>query len=413
MGGLFKENLKISLNSIRSHLLRTVLTILIIAFGIMALVGILTAIESIKSTINSNFTRMGANTFTIRNRSMRIHVGDNSNMPKDFRAISYEEALDFKRQFVFPSTTSISVLGTFGATIKFQSVKSNPNIAVMGVDENYITTSGYDIEKGRNFNVNEVIYGANVVLIGSEIVTTLFKKKENPIDQIISIGSGKYRIIGVLKSKGTSMGFSGDKSCLLPLNNIRQYFSKPDMSYGINVMLKESKSMDAAINEATGLFRNVRRLRIGQEDNFEIAKSDNIAEMLFENIRYVTLAATIIGLITLLGASIGLMNIMLVSVTERTREIGIRKAIGATKELIKRQFIIEALVICQLGGLLGIILGILVGNLISLLTGGSFIIPWLWIFLGLVLCFIVGLASGIYPAIKASKLDPIEALRFE
>jgi len=283
----------------------------------------------------------------------------------------------------------------------------------MGVDENYVTTSGYDIEKGRNFSASEVLYGASVAIIGSEIVTTLFKKKENPIDQIISIGSGKYKIIGVLKSKGTSMGFSGDKSCMLPLNNIRQYFSKPDMSYGINVMLKDSKSMDAAINEATGLFRNVRRLRVGQEDNFEIAKSDNIAEMLFENIKYVTLAATIIGLITLLGASIGLMNIMLVSVTERTREIGIRKAIGATKELIKRQFIIEALVICQLGGMLGIILGILVGNLISLLTGGSFIVPWLWIFLGLVLCFIVGLASGIYPAIKASKLDPIEALRFE
>ena len=413
MSGLFKENIRISLNSIRSHLLRTILTILIIAFGIMALVGILTAIESIKSSINSNFTRMGANTFTIRNRSMRIHVGDNSNMPKDFRAISYEEALDFKKKFEFPSTTSISVLGTFGATVKFQSIKSNPNIAVMGVDENYVTTSGYDIEKGRNFSVSEVLYGANVAIIGSEIVTTLFKKKENPIDQIISIGSGKYKIIGVLKSKGTSMGFSGDKSCMLPLNNIRQYFSKPDMSYGINVMLKDSKSMDAAINEATGLFRNVRRLRVGQEDNFEIAKSDNIAEMLFENIKYVTLAATIIGLITLLGASIGLMNIMLVSVTERTREIGIRKAIGATKELIKRQFIIEALVICQLGGMLGIILGILVGNLISLLTGGSFIVPWLWIFLGLVLCFIVGLASGIYPAIKASKLDPIEALRFE
>jgi len=177
MSGLFKENIRISLNSIRSHLLRTILTILIIAFGIMALVGILTAIESIKSSINSNFTRMGANTFTIRNRSMRIHVGDNSNMPKDFRAISYEEALDFKKKFEFPSTTSISVLGTFGATVKFQSIKSNPNIAVMGVDENYVTTSGYDIEKGRNFSASEVLYGASVAIIGSEIVTTLFKKK--------------------------------------------------------------------------------------------------------------------------------------------------------------------------------------------------------------------------------------------
>ncbi len=413
MSGLLKENIRISLNSIRSHLLRTVLTIMIIAFGIMALVGILTAIESIKASINSNFTRMGANTFTIRNRTMRIHMGDNSEMPKDFRVITYEEALEFKKLFPFPSTTSISVLGTFGATVKFQSLKTNPNIAVFGVDENYVATSGYEIEKGRNFTANEVLYGANVAILGSEIVSTLFKKKENPIDQIVSIGPGKYRIVGVLKSKGSSVGFSGDKSCILTLNNIRQYFSKPDMSYGINVMLKNANSMDAAISEATGLFRNVRRLKLGQEDNFEVAKSDNLAEMLFDNIKYVTLAATIIGLITLLGASIGLMNIMLVSVTERTREIGIRKAIGATRELIKRQFIIEAIVICQLGGLLGIILGILVGNLISLLTGGSFIVPWLWIFFGIVLCFIVGLASGIYPAIKASKLDPIEALRFE
>jgi putative ABC transport system permease protein len=209
------------------------------------------------------------------------------------------------------------------------------------------------------------------------------------------------------------MGFSGDKTCFLALNNIRQYFSKPDMSYGINIMLKDGKSMDNAISEATGLFRNIRRLKLGQEDNFEVAKSDNLAEMLFDNIKYVTLAATIIGLITLLGASIGLMNIMLVTVTERTREIGIRKAIGATKEIIKRQFIIEAIVICQLGGILGIVLGILIGNLISLLTGGSFIVPWLWIIFGVVLCFIVGLGSGIYPAIKASRLDPIEALRYE
>jgi putative ABC transport system permease protein len=413
MGSLLKENIKISLNSIRSHLLRTILTILIIAFGIMALVGILTAIDSIKASINSNFTRMGANTITIRNRTMRVHMGDNSEMPKDFRIITYEEAISFKKQFNFPSITSISIMGTFGATVKFQSVKSNPNIGVVGVDENYMATSGYEIEKGRNFTPSEVLYGSNIAIVGSEIVSTLFKKKENPIDQIIAIGPGKYKIIGVLKSKGTSIGFSGDKTCFLPLNNIRQYFSRADMSYGINIMLKNQSSLDNAISEATGLFRNIRKLRLGQEDNFEVAKSDNLAEMLFDNIKYVTFAATIIGLITLLGASIGLMNIMLVSVTERTREIGIRKAIGATKELIKRQFIIEAIVICQLGGMLGIILGILVGNLISLLTGGSFIIPWLWIIFGVILCFIVGLVSGIYPAIKASRLDPIEALRFE
>ena len=178
-------------------------------------------------------------------------------------------------------------------------------------------------------------------------------------------------------------------------------------------MPKDTKMLDAAIDEATGTFRIIRKIRAGDDNNFEIAKSDNLAQMLFENIKYVTLAATIIGFITLLGAAIGLMNIMLVSVTERTREIGIRKAMGATKSIIKNQFLIEAIVICQLGGIVGIALGIPIGNIISIFIGGSFIIPWLWIIGGLLLCFIVGLVSGIYPALKAAKLDPIESLRYE
>lgn len=410
---LIAENIKISLSSIRRHLLRTILTILIIATGISALVGILTAIDSLKYAISSNFTQMGASTFTIRNREMKIVMGHNGSKPKKYESINYQEAIRFKREFEFPAYTSVSTSASHTATLKFGSEKTNPNISVIGADENYMMTSGNEISKGRNFTEQEVIRGANVVIIGSGLVTNLFKKKENPVEQSISIGPGKYKVIGVLKEKGSSFGFSGDKSCIVPLSNVRQYFSKPNMSYTISVMTKDPKNLDAGIEEATGLFRIIRKAGIGDESNFEIAKSDNLAQMMVSNIQYVTLAATIIELITLIGAAIGLMNIMLVSVTERTREIGIRKAMGATKSIIKNQFLVEAIVICQLGGILGIILGIFFGNIIPLFLGGSFIVPWIWVICGITLCFIVGLVSGIYPAVKAANLDPIDSLRYE
>jgi putative ABC transport system permease protein len=406
-----RENIRISLISIRSHMLRTILTVLIIAFGIMALVGILTAIESIKGSISSNFARMGSNTFSIRNHGIRMH-GPNEGA-NDYRQISYREAIDFKERFMFPALASVYTWGTGTATVKFESQKTNPNIGVLGVDENYLITSGIEVDYGRNFSTQELNKGSNVVVLGSGIVTKLFPNNNNPVDKLVTIGPQKYKIIGVLKSKGSSMGFSGDNQCLIPLSNLRQFVSGKELSYTINVMVNNPLLMDVAIGEATGLFRVIRKVLPGEKINFEVEKSDNLAQMLMENISYVTLAATIIGLITLLGAAIGLMNIMLVSVTERTREIGIRKAMGATSTMIKNQFLIEAIVIGQLGGFLGIFLGIIIGNGMSLLLDSSFVIPWVWIFSGVLLCVVVGLVSGIFPAIKAARLDPIEALRYE
>ncbi len=413
MASVLRENIKISLRAIRSQLLRTTLTVFIITIGITSLVGTLTSIDALKSSINSNFTSMGANTFTIRNREMTVRIGRNGKRPKAFRSITYQEAVDFTKAYNFPAKPSVSTFASGASTIKFESKKTNPNIRVFGGDENYMSTSGYELEKGRNFSSQEIQYGKHVVILGKEVIDALFSKKQDPIDKVITIGSGKYRIIGILKSKGNSVGFGGDKVAILPLSNVRQYFSIPNMTFTINVMCNNSQLMDAAVGEAIGTFRVIRKLSAGEEDTFEITKSDNLANLLIENMQKVTMGATIIGIITLLGAAIGLMNIMLVSVSERTREIGIRKAVGATKKTIRSQFLVEALVICQLGGFAGTLLGIILGNVIAYMFGISFIIPWFWIIMSTILCLIVGTAAGIYPAIKASKLDPIEALRFE
>lgn len=413
MTGLIIENIRISFESIKSHLVRTILTVLIIAFGIMALVGILTSIDAIEFFLTKNFTVMGANTFTIRNRSMRIQIGNHVDKARYYAPISFDEAITFKEQFSFPAYTSVHTFATHIATLKYNSEKTNPNVAVLGTDENYLITSGTDLGKGRNFSINEVSQGSHVVILGSELEKKLFKNNEDPIGKIISIGPGKYRVIGVLQSKGSSMGFSGDRNCMLPINNVRQYFSRPNRSFTINVMAHTPELMEPAIGEATGLFRIVRNTPIGEYDDFEITKSDKLVTVFLENLKYIRYAAIFIGAITLLGAAIGLMNIMLVSVTERTKEIGIRKAAGATKQTIKNQFLAEAIVIAQIGGLIGVIFGIGIGNILSMVIGSSFIIPWMWILVGVVLCLIVAIASGYLPATKAAKLDPIESLRYE
>ncbi len=404
------ENIKISINAIRSNSLRTALTIIIIAFGIMALVGILTAIDAIKGSIRSEFASLGANSFSIVNRKESFSLG--SNDATWYKHISFREAEEFKKRFQFPARVSIYIWGTGRATVRYQSEKTNPNISILGADDNYLSMNGKDLSKGRNFTPIELQNGRQVVILGYNVARKLFPE-ESAVDEMVRIGSASFKVIGVLKQQGTSFGSAGDNSCILPITSVRQYFPRPNMNYTLQVEPVNPEMQKAAINEAEGIFRIIRNVAPGKESNFGVETSDALSSTFIESLGKVTLATTLIGVITLFGAAIGLMNIMLVSVTERTREIGIRKAIGANAKVIRQQFLWEAVLIGQFGGLLGIILGILIGNIVSLFTGGDFIIPWLWILGGVILCFCVSIASGIFPAIKASRLDPIIALRYE
>lgn len=415
MADNFLFNTTLAYRSVRTNKLRTGITVGIIALGITALIGILTAIEGLKASIYSSFSGMGANTFQITNEILKKRkTGGGIDISSvDQRNISYRDAIDFKKRFAFPAVVGLSMSGTGIATVKYGSEKTNPNIHVLGVDENYTSISSTNMEAGRNFSANEISSGGYVCILGNSIAKKLFRGKiQNAINAVITVGYVKYRVVGVAGSKGSSMISNVDNNVFVPLQNARAVYGGEN-SFVISVKVPEVSMINVAAEEAEGLFRIIRRVPLNADSNFGVNKNDNLASMVMENVKYVTGAALFIGLITLLGAAIGLMNIMLVSVAERTREIGVSKALGARNSSIKRQFLTESIMISLAGGFIGVIVGILIGNIVSLFLKTGFIVPWLWISIGILLCTTVGLLSGLYPAARAAKLDPIEALRYE
>lgn len=409
------ENIKEGLRSVRANLLRSIITAFIVTLGITALVGVLTAVDGIQASILKSLSSLGANTFSISSKTNR---GGSSQgiQERNFPLVTMSESLRFIDQYnvssaVIGITSNVSQI----AEVKRLSKKTNPNVFVNGINEDFFALKNLEIEQGRSFSALEVRTGSQLVVLGHKIYKALFKENESIENQMVSFMGGQFHIIGKLKEKG---GFNDpssnyDNMVFVSIVKANQLSGGRGLNYRMSVGIADATQMEYAMGEATGLMRRIRGDHAGQENSFDLERSETLAE-LDSLIGKTQIVGFVIGFVTLLGASIALMNIMLVSVTERTREIGVRKALGATPLRIKQQFVMEAIVVCMLGGILGVILGIVLGNLGSRMLGNeSFVIPWVWIVTGFIVCVLVGLISGYYPAHKASKLDPIESLRFE
>lgn len=420
------DNISLSFRTIRSNKLRTGITVAIIALGIASLVGIRTAIEAMTQKFTESFSAMGANGFSLRYRQM-FRMQNNQGSQKEKKGqrkekqsnqnkpITKLEAENFKLAFKFPSQVGLSMPGSNGATVNFENKKTNPTVRISGGDDNFVDLNGYKIASGRNLNDLDVASGRNVCLLGKDVATALFgDNDERPVEKIIKVNNIPFRVIGVLKEKGSTLGFSWDNSVITSYNTVRRFFVNPNnSSFSIGIKVKDIQLLDAAMGEAEGTFRSVRKLTTTEGNNFLVDKSDSFVDMLLKNLQWLTVSAIVIGFITLMGAAIGLMNIMLVAVTERTKEVGLIKAIGGKQRNVRNQFLYESIIISLLGAAFGIFIGILLGNSVSMLMKTGFVVPWAWVFLGIVICTIVGLLAGLYPAFKASRLNPIEALRYE
>jgi putative ABC transport system permease protein len=406
----FSEILRLALSSLAANKLRSGLTMLGIAVGVFSVIGVMTVITGLRQNIESGLNVLGANSFQFM-KFPAINFSDPRERFRNRRDITYAEASRFKELMTGTAEVSL-MLRRGGIRVSYLDRRTNPNVRLLGADENFLTAQNFELAAGRNIQADDVEFGRAVVLLGHDVVTKLFAN-EDPLGKTVRIDGQSYAVVGVLASKGTSFGGNQDTNTIIPITQYLEVYGRSFRSLSINVQAPSQETLAATQDYAIGIMRQVRTLDPESPNDFEIFSNDSLIETFNKVASVVAIGAFVISAIALLASGVGVMNIMLVSVTERTKEIGIRKSIGARKRSILMQFLLEAVVLSLAGGLAGVIFGVIGGNIGATMLSASMVFPWGWAIAGLLVCSAIGIGFGYYPAWKAASLDPIEALRYE
>jgi putative ABC transport system permease protein len=401
-----------AIEAIRQNKLRSILTLLGISIGVFSVIGVMTAIRTLESSVNSQLDILGTNTFTInKSPAIQIHGPGGDRKIRQRKNITYAHYEEMKRKAKLPLRVSV-LDGTSERNIRYKDKSLKKSAELNGADEWALRSINTYLADGRNFTPDDIRFSRNVTILGPDIVDILFPF-EDPLGKAIKIKGIDYTVIGVTERKGQAFGRSQDYFVLIPISLYIQRFSSKWTSLGIVFEAESADMYEKTMDEAIGLMRVVRKVPVGEENDFSIISNEELMETFSGFTGGIKIFAGSVSVIALLVAGIGIMNIMLVSVTERIKEIGIRKAIGATKRDILSQFLMEAIFLSQFGGVVGVILGIAGGNVVAIVLDVPAVVPMDWAFYGMAVCSLIGIGFGIYPAWRAANLDPIESLRFE
>jgi len=406
---LIAEIFRLAFSSLTANKLRSSLTVLGIAVGVFSVIGVMTFINGMRGSIESGLNVLGANSFQI-SKFPAISFSD-WNRFRNRRDVTYAIANRFKDLMGDAAKVNLQI-GRSGLVVSYRDRRTNPNVRLMGTDENYVTALNFDIVAGRNLGADDVEYGRPVCLLGSDVVLKLFPGEE-ALGQGVRMNGQNYTVVGLLAPKGTAFGGNPDALVITPISRFLAVYGRSMRSINLNVQAPSQAELAATQEKSVGMMRLVRGLRPEDLNDFEIFSNESLIDAFNKIADVVSAGALIISAIALLASGVGVMNIMLVSVTERTKEIGIRKSIGAKKRSILLQFLAEAVALSLIGGIAGVAVGVGGGNAAAYFMNTEINFPWMWAGIGLAVCGGIGVIFGLYPAWKAASLDPIEALRYE